>query len=207
MGASLEPVGHLNHPKLLGLAQLQHFVVDLDDFALSGGYSAADEIVDLEGDEVDVGGPLEVPNRGQFGELDGDGEQSVDESVEVGDGVGVEVVDDVDGVLGGDALVPLYFVGLDALEFVEEEFALHEVVVLGEVVEFGLDVAVLLGHQLVQPLLHLVQHHHQELPVLQLQRLDVVLEIVGGGELVLELVAPLRQDPQYLRALYLEVMR
>lgn len=60
MGASLEPVGHLYHPELLGLAQLQHLVVDLDDFPLPRGQTATHEVVDLEGDEVDVGGPLEV---------------------------------------------------------------------------------------------------------------------------------------------------
>lgn len=48
----------------------------------------------------------------------------------------------------------------------EEQLALHEVVVLGEVAELSLDVAVLLSHQLVQPFLDLVQHHHQELAVL-----------------------------------------
>lgn len=114
----------------------------------------------------------------------------MDESVEVGDGIGVQVIDDVYGVFGGNPLVPLNFVGFDALELVEEQLALHEVVVLGEVAELCLDVAVLLGHQLVQPFLDLVQHDHQELAVLQLQRLDVVLEVVGGGELVLELITP-----------------
>lgn len=48
----------------------------------------------------------------------------------------------------------------------EEQLALHEVVILGEVAELSLDVAVLLSHQLVQPFLDLVQHHHQELAVL-----------------------------------------
>lgn len=35
MRASLKSVGHLYHPELLGFAQFEHLVVDLDDFPLS----------------------------------------------------------------------------------------------------------------------------------------------------------------------------
>jgi hypothetical protein len=145
----------------------------------------------LTGDEAEGGGPLELGDDGQFGEADGDGEQAVDEAVEVGEGVGVEVVDDVDGVLGGDAFVALDFVGTRTADLVQQQFALHEVVVARELSQFCADAAVLLSHELVEALLDLVEDEHEELAVLQLQRFDVVLEVVGRGELGLELVAPL----------------
>lgn len=84
----------------------------------------------------------------------------MDESVEVGKRIGVQIIDDVNGILGCNALVPLYFVGFDAFQFMEKQLTLHEVVILGEVAQLSLDIAVLLGHQLIQSLLHLVQHHH-----------------------------------------------
>ena len=92
----------------------------------------------------------------------------MDESVEVGDDVRVEVVDHIDGVARGDAFV-LLNLGNDGLaEFVEEQLALQVVVVVGEFDQFVLDALVLLHHQLVQVLLDIVGHLCHVLAVFQL---------------------------------------
>ncbi len=44
----------------------------------------------------------------------------MDESIEVGEGVGVEVVDDVDGVLGSNAFVALDLCELGLFELMKE---------------------------------------------------------------------------------------
>jgi hypothetical protein len=71
MGAPLQPVRDLDHFELIRVAQLQDLVVDLDDLPLARSATATHQVVDLEGDEVDVGGPLEVVHGWKFGEFHG----------------------------------------------------------------------------------------------------------------------------------------
>jgi hypothetical protein len=90
---------------------------------------------------------------------------------------------------------------------VEEQLTLHEVVVLGQLVQFSLDVSVLLSHQLIESFLHFVQNQDQELAALEFESFNVVLEVVGSGKLILQLIAPFGQHPENLRILDLQVMR
>jgi hypothetical protein len=44
---------------------------------------------------------------------------------------------------------------------VEEQLALHKIVIFGHFGHFLLDIAVLFGHELVQPLFHFIEHKYQ----------------------------------------------
>lgn len=70
-----------------------------------------------------------------------------------------------------------------------------------------LDAFVFLHHQLVQVLLDIIRHLSHVFAVFQLQCLDVVREVVGGGELSLELLAPFGQESQGLGVRDFDVMR
>lgn len=83
----------------------------------------------MEGNEIDVCWPFEVADVGQFGEFDSNSQQSVDESVEVEDDVGVQIIDDVYCIASRYPFIFLYFVRT-RYEFPQQKFALHEVVIL-----------------------------------------------------------------------------
>lgn len=44
----------------------------------------------------------------------------MDESVEISKRIRVQVIDDIDRILSSNAFKPLYFIGLDALQLVEQ---------------------------------------------------------------------------------------
>lgn len=134
-------------------------------------------------------------------------EQAVDESVEVGDDVGVQVVDDVYRELRGDAFVLFDLGELLGLHFAHEQLALHEVVVAGQLAQLLLDAPLLLLDECLQLAPHLLHHHVQEGALLEAVGLDVVFEVLGVVELLLQLLAPLGQDPQGLRVFNFEAVR
>jgi hypothetical protein len=73
----------------------------------------------------------------------------------------VKVIDYIDGIFGCDALIFLYLAELEMFELVEEQLALHEIVIFGHFGHFLLDIAVLFGHELVQPLFHFIEYKYQ----------------------------------------------
>lgn len=131
----------------------------------------------------------------------------MDEPIEVGNDVGVEVVDDAYGELRGDAFeavdLGVVFMGE---EFAEEEFALHVEVVAGEFGEFLVDLGLFLLDEFGEALPGLPQHHTHEVALLEADALDVVLKTTGACEFLLELLAPLGQDAENLRTFDFEAV-
>jgi hypothetical protein len=180
-------------------------VVQPQHFLLPGCATAAQEVHHLEGHQVEVGRPLVGLYRAALPELQRNRQQPVDQSVEVRDDVGVQVVHQVRRVPRSNALQPFQLWPAGVGEFPEEEFSLQAVVVVGEFSHFLADAAVLLGHELVEALLDLIGHFRHVLAVLQLEGLDVVREVVGSGELALEFLAPLGEQAQDLRVVDADV--
>lgn len=141
-----------------------------------------------------------------LGKLISHSQQPVDEAVEVGEDVGVEVAEHCRGVPSGDAFVVLDLAVQRGRELAREQLGLQEVVVFVELGELVPDVPVLLAHELVQFLPHFVEEEDEEFAILQPEGLDVVLEVAWGREFVLELFAPLGEEPQQLGGINAEMV-
>ncbi len=68
---------------------------------------------------------------------------------------------------------------------------LHEVVVAGQFAQLLLDALLLLLYESFQLAPHLLHHHVQKCTLLEAISLDIVLEVFGVVELLLQLLAPL----------------
>lgn len=127
ISASVQPIHHSHQlQSLLGLTVPQNLLVNADYFLLSGGATTAKQIHDLESDDRDGGFQLWKT----FVEFGADQQQSVDESIEVFDGVGMEVVDDADGGFGSNKFVLFNLLGLLEGQLTLDQCALQHVVVL-----------------------------------------------------------------------------
>jgi hypothetical protein len=199
VGAKVQPVGdpHQGDIALPRTGLPKEFVVDADDFLFARGALATEEVHDVEGDE----GEVELEGGVVFAELGGGSQETVDEPVEVFDGVGVQVVDDVQGVLGSNQLVFLDVVAARTAQFPPQQVALHHEVVLQQLPHLPVDLSLLLPQQLLQHLLHVLPAHVRQPLVPQLDSLHQTVEVSKITKLPLQLLAPLRNQPQDLRIL------
>ena len=113
------------------------------------------------------------------------GQQTVDESIEVGDDVGVQVVYDANGKLSRNALVLIDLAELPCGQFAHKQLALHIEVVICQLCQLSLDFLLLLSDQLSQTIADFPKHKADKGAFLQTHSLDKMLEVASASKLFL----------------------
>jgi hypothetical protein len=136
--------------------------------------------------------------------------QPVDESIEIGNQVTVQIIDDLNRISAANLLQVVLVEGRSLLpstplNLLPEQLQLHRIVVGRNLLQKQLDLYLLLPEQTVK-----VSAHGEEQTVdgrasLHLDMIGVVRVVVWSGELLPQLLAPLRQYPQNGGTLYLHV--